>query len=738
MGLYSESIRKKEENNIKYEHYADESLNNDKAMFKVEEGLEDVQTTVIFILERFGIHVDRMYGQRDIDVMLDMMLDPLGMMYDYADSVEDYSGARTEYILAFREDGKAVALFPSIMGYRYYCPHDESMGYASKRYCRSLKKGCYIFQRPLEEARNLRWTFYINILKSITVYDFLRLLLASAFVAGLGYVLPVISKWVYKTFIPSGGKDHSLFVTFIFICLLVGAMKGAVSFTRTVFLASVKVRVSMKIQSAVMSRVLHLNRDFYSNSSSGKLSKRINSCGRLSDMILNFCMEVLLDVAFSSVYLFQMRSMAPALFLPALIFLVLKILVSLISALNNMTNAKELLEVDMENSGFLYAVIRGIQRIKGMGCENAIYARWAGMYRKTLACTYQQPFFLKYNTVIISAISILTTIVLLGSSILAGLTSEDYLSFVASYSLVIAVVSDLTNMMENIFLMRTLFENSEPIFKAGIEQNEALEYVRNLGGNIDLENVVFSYGNDPAGCLKGISLRIQKGEKVAIVGESGCGKSTLLKLMLGLETPNAGTVMYDEKPIQTLNLKSLRKKVGSVFQFSKVFPGTIASNVTFGAGRRVSEKEIWDALDKAAIGDFVRSLPMKLDTEISESNSSGFSGGQRQRILIARALVKQPKVLLLDEATSALDNLTQEQVLDSIGRMHSTIVMVAHRLSTVTGFDRIVMLENGVIAEEGSYSELMEKNGKFARLVEKQLIKRGNSNDLRGNEADSE
>ena len=146
MGLYSKAIRKKEEDNQKYEQYADESLLNDKAMLKLEEGVDDAQTTVLYILGKFGIQMDRLYGLRNVDEMLEMMLDPLGMMYDYAESVETFSGARTEYILAFREDGKAVALTPTMIGYRYFCPHDASVGYASKKYCRSLKKGCYVFQ----------------------------------------------------------------------------------------------------------------------------------------------------------------------------------------------------------------------------------------------------------------------------------------------------------------------------------------------------------------------------------------------------------------------------------------------------------------------------------------------------------------------------------------------------------------------------------------------------------------
>ena len=725
MGLYSKSIRRKEENNFKMEHYADESLVHDKAMVKLEEGLEDVQTTVLYILGKFGITAERQYGLRNVDELLEILLDPLGMMYDYQESVEAFSGSRTEYILAFREDGKAVALFPTITGYRYYCPNDASFGYATSKFCRRLRKGCYVFQRPLEQSGTLRGSFHRNVLRSLTIYDILRLIAASGMAAGLGLILPYVSRWVYKTFIPGNGENASGFVAAIFIFVLVTVIRGLLALVKSFFLAGTKIRVSMKVQSAVMARVLHLNRDFFENTSSGKLSRRIYSCSRLSDMILGFYADVLLDVAFSVVFLFQMHSLAPALLLPAILFLLLKIFVSVISALNNMANEKTLLEADMENSGFLYTAIRGIQRIKGMGCENAIYARWAGMYRRTLAGTYQQPFFLKYNAEIIAALSIGATIMLLGTSIFEGLTSDDYLSFTSSYALVISAVSGLTDMMANAFLMKTLYDNAAPIFGAATEQNGTKEYVRSLSGDIDIEDLRFSYENDPKGCIRGISLKIRRGEKVAIVGESGCGKSTLLKLMLGMETPDTGTVSYDGKPIQTLNLKSLRKRIGSVFQFSKVFPGTIASNVIFGANRKVSDEELWDALDKAAIGDYVRSLPMKADTEVSESNSSGFSGGQRQRLLIARALIKKPKVLILDEATSALDNLTQEQVLESIDHLHSTVVMVAHRLSTVKGFDRIVMLEDGLIAEEGSYRELMERNGKFAHLVSKQQVGNG-------------
>ena len=315
------------------------------------------------------------------------------------------------------------------------------------------------------------------------------------------------------------------------------------------------------------------------------------------------------------------------------------------------------------------------------------------------------------------------TVTLMGLTAVNGLTRESYMVFTTSYSMVISVASTVTGVMSNLFRMKNLADNVRPIFASKSDTKPNLEYVRHLNGRIRAENIHFSYEDESRGCLRGVSLNVRAGEKIAIVGESGCGKSTLLKILMGMETPDSGAVYFDDKDITLLNQKSLRQRIGSVFQFSKLFPGTIFSNVTFGATEEVSEEEVWSALDKACIGDYIRTLPLGINTEISESNSCGFSGGQRQRILIARALIGKPGVLILDEAPSALDNMTQKKVLEAVNGLSCTVIMVAHRLSTVENCDKIIMLENGVIAEEGTYSELMERGGKFAKLVEKQLIK---------------
>ena len=726
MGLYTNNIRKKEENNIKLEQYADEALISNRRMLRLEDDIEDVQTALIYMLERFGVCVSRIPAQDSLESLLETMLDPLGMMYEERGSVVEMSRDGSENLLAFRADGKAVVLMPSIRGYRFYCPFDSSEGMATKGYIASLRPVSYTLSRSLRKRSTLFRTFVYNVLHTLTVYDVLKLVLATGLVTGLGYILPEVNKWIYNVYIKGNGSAGGFrlaAVTFLTVSL---AMK-VLSMIKSMMLSQTKIRVSSRMQEAVMAKVLHLPQEFFHSTSSGKISRRITNCGRLSDIILQVIMDVLLDLSFSVVYLFQMKEFSPGLFTPAVLFLIVKIIAAILGALSYAYNEAGLLKIDMENSGFLYSVIRGIQKIKGMGAEKAVYSKWADLYRQKLVLTYQQPFFLKYNTEILSAISIATTIGLLGASMKNGVTDSEYMTFVGSYSLVIIVISSLTDIMQNIFLIQTLCANIRPVFEADNEENGAQEYVKRLNGNISVENIHFSYNDDPRGCLKGVTLNISCGERVAIVGESGCGKTTLLKIMLGIETPSEGKVSYDGKPLNSLNLRSLRRRVGSVFQFSRVFPGTIADNVTFGSTGGYNENKIWEALDKAAIGDYIRDLPLKLDTEISESTSSGISGGQRQRILLARAFMDNPRVLILDEATSALDNLTQAEVMKNIQKLKATVVMVAHRLSTIENFDRIIMLKDGVIVEEGSYEELIRINGQFAELVRKQqLQKTGN------------
>ena len=220
--------------------------------------------------------------------------------------------------------------------------------------------------------------------------------------------------------------------------------------------------------------------------------------------------------------------------------------------------------------------------------------------------------------------------------------------------------------------------------------------------------------------IDGLSLKINKGEYVAIVGKTGCGKSTLMRLLLGFETPQKGAIYYDNKDIKKLDLKSLRQRIGTVMQDGKLFLGDVFSNIAIAAPQ-LSLDEAWGVAETASIADDIRQMPMGMHTLISEGQG-GISGGQRQRLMIARALAPKPKILMFDEATSALDNLTQKKISEAIDKLDCTRIVIAHRLSTIKHCDRIIVLDQGKIVEDGTYEELIAKNGFFAELVERQRV----------------
>ena len=193
-----------------------------------------------------------------------------------------------------------------------------------------------------------------------------------------------------------------------------------------------------------------------------------------------------------------------------------------------------------------------------------------------------------------------------------------------------------------------------------------------------------------------------------------------MRILLGFETPQKGAVYYDGKDLTRLDLKSLRRKIGTVMQNGKLFSGDIYSNIVISAPWLTLD-QAWEAAETAGIADDIREMPMGMFTLVSDGQG-GISGGQRQRILIARAIAPKPKILMMDEATSALDNLTQKKVSDSLGKYKSTRIVIAHRLSTIKQCDRIIVLDQGRIVEDGSYEKLMKQNGFFAELVSRQQL----------------
>ena len=242
-----------------------------------------------------------------------------------------------------------------------------------------------------------------------------------------------------------------------------------------------------------------------------------------------------------------------------------------------------------------------------------------------------------------------------------------------------------------------------------------------LSGGIELNNVTFRYDEMMPAVCRNLSLRICPGEYVAIVGPTGCGKSTLLRLLLGFETPQRGAIYYDGRDLSSIDLKSLRRRIGIVLQDEMLFNGSIFSNISIAAPGMTME-EAWEVAEKADIAEDIRRMPMGMHTMVQEGRGN-MSGGQRQRLMIASAIAPKPKILMFDEATSALDSLSQEKIAAVLdGMKDCTRILVAHRLSTIRNCDRILVLDEGRIVEEGTYDDLIAREGFFARLVSRQRL----------------
>ena len=294
------------------------------------------------------------------------------------------------------------------------------------------------------------------------------------------------------------------------------------------------------------------------------------------------------------------------------------------------------------------------------------------------------------------------------------------MAFNAAYGQMQAAILAMAAMAGQFAQVGPMLEMVAPILEAEPETAEGRPGVASLSGGIEVSGVSFRYDENAPYVLQDLSFTLRPGEYVALVGKSGCGKSTILRLLLGFEEPERGSVFYGPHDVAKVDLHSLRRHIGTVMQDGKLFMGDIANNITIAApGAGIDDA--WEAAELAGIAEDIRKMPMGMQTIVSEG-SGGISGGQRQRIMIARAICGGKRILMFDEATSALDNKTQKHVSDSLDSLKCTRVVVAHRLSTVRHCDRIMVVDGGKIAEEGTYEELVARGGLFAELVERQRL----------------
>ena len=657
---------------------------------------------------------------KDANEQLEYQLRPNGIMRRSVKLSEGwYKDAIGAMLTVMKDSQEIVALIPAgLSGYAYIDPATGKKIKINRRNAELFDDEAIAFYKPLPLRKINVADLMAYMAGMISGSDIALIVMFTFFVTMVGKLLPKVNSMLFDNVIAQNSKSLLLSVAIFLICVTISSQM--LNTIKSMFIGRINTKTSIAVEAATMSRVLSLPASFFKNYSAGELSNRLGNVPALCKQVLNAVMGTGLTSLFSLVYLGSINEYAPSLVAPSLIIIGITTAFSIISTIVKTKTTSKIMDLSAKESGMSYAMISGVQKIKLSGAEKRAFSRWGKLYAKEAGLMYNPARFLKTNSAISTAITLIGWLIIYSQAIESGVSQANYYAFLSAYGLLSGAFAGLSDIALSVSQIKPILKMVEPVLNEVPEIAEDKKMVSGLSGSIEMNNVCFKYTESMPNVVDDMSLKIRPGEYLAIVGKTGCGKSTIVRLLLGFEKPQSGAIYYDGKDISTLDLKSLRRNIGVVMQEGKLFQGDVFSNITISAPQLTLD-QAWEAAEMAGIADDIRRMPMGMHTLISEG-SGGISGGQRQRIMIARAIAPKPKILIFDEATSALDNITQKKVSEALDSLKCTRIVIAHRLSTIKHCDRIICLDSGRIIEEGTYEELIKKKGFFADLVARQRV----------------
>ncbi len=618
-----------------------------------------------------------------------------------------------------KEDGSAVALIPGkVSGYSLLDIKGGKKIKINRKTEKLLDGEALCFYEPLPQKAMTVKDLIKFMVKQLSVTDIVLYFALFLLSALFGLLTPLLTRWLFGNVLKSGSLSILISLAVFAVCFSLSQLCFKVF--QGLINAKIGIKEDIAVSSAVMNRILSLPTSFFRDYSAGNLFRRFTNLQLIFGTLFTTVGMAVLTALFSLIYIIQIFTFTPSLAFPASVFIFLNLFLSVIHTVLQIRITSRKMELSAKTSGVTYSAISGIQKIKLTGAEKRTFSRWARHYSEEAELEYNPPLFLKLNNAIFIAVTLIGTMALYMTALKNNLAVADYYAFNTAYGMITASFTAVIPIMVNITNLRPTFRMIKPILETEPEKESEKENIAELKGAIELSHISFRYDESMPYVIDDLSLKIEPGEYLAVVGSTGCGKSTLIRLLLGFETPQKGSIFFDRTDMSKIDPESLRRKIGTVMQDSTLFFGNIYSNIVITAPH-LSLDEAWEAAEIASIAEDIRNMPMGMHTYITDGQG-GISGGQKQRLMIARAVAPKPKILMFDEATSALDNITQKNVSDAIDKLGCTRIVIAHRLSTIQHADRIIYLDKGKIVEEGTYEELIAKNGLFAALVERQRV----------------
>lgn len=563
-------------------------------------------------------------------------------------------------------------------------------------------------------------------------------ILGTIFIGILKFAIPLITPLVLKyvlddiigsEILSKQEKLDQLFVLMGLMIIVFVVLRPPIEYYRQYFAQWTANRILYDIRDRLFNHIQKLSFKYYANTRSGEIISRvINDVEQTKTFVISGLMNIWLDVATILIAIAIMFTMDASLtFVSLILFPFYGFSVRyFFGNLRKLTKVRS--QALAEVQSYLHERVQGMPVIKSFAIEDFEQTQFDRQNRNFLTKAIDHTRWNAKSFAVVNTITDIAPLIVIGYS--AYLVIQDdlslgsmvaFISYIEKlYSPLRRLVNSSTTITQSIASMDRVFEFMDE--KYDIEdQDNALE-CKNVQGDIVFDNVTFAYNEKEEPVLKNISLHVKQGETIALVGMSGGGKSSLVSLIPRFYDVTNGRILLDGVDITSFKVRSLRDKIGMVLQDNILFSESVMTNILLG-NPTATEEEVIEAAKAANAHQFIMNLPEGYHTKVGERGVK-LSGGQKQRIAIARVFLKNPPILVMDEATSALDLKSEhliQEALDKLARERTTFV-VAHRLSTITHADRIVLIEHGEIVEIGSHEELMQKKGGYYRLFQVQQL----------------